>query len=213
VPNTIVENHSGHAIVFGNGDSRAGLIWPLFKHHRGGLNASKKLTTYGCNAMYRDCDPHFLIVKHPLIAEEIANTTYANDNIVITSIKNVLKHRDKFHLIPFDPNLCAGATALYLAAFDDHKKVYFIGFDGNDTPGVNNNIYAGTNGYGTRTSDIDNQRQIDDVLKVFNTYTDTEFIRVTQFAGVPLPEAWQYAQNLRTIDFRTFVSEVDLGAT
>lgn len=213
VPNTITEKHTGYAVVFGNGPSRAGLQWGLFKHHRGGLNASMKVTTYGCNAMFRDCDPHFLVVKHPLVADEIAASGYANDNIVVTTIKNVLKNKEQFHLIPFDPNLCAGATALYLAAFDDHKKVYFLGFDGYDTPGVNATIYAGTNGYGMPTADVNAEKQIDDAMKVFNTYNTTEFIRVTPHDGYPMPEKWKYAQNLRSIDFRTFVSEIDLGAT
>jgi hypothetical protein len=212
VPNTINEAHSGNAMVFGNGPSRANIHWQLFKLHKGGLHGSKKLTTYGCNAMFRDCDPHILVVKHPLIADEIAKTDYADNNIVITHTKNILKHEDKFHMIPFDPVLCAGATALYLAAFDGHAKVYFMGFDGYDH-NINNNIYANTNGYGTDKSEVNAQKQIDDVMKVFNTYDTTEFIRVTENGTEYMPEEWKYAKNLRCIDFRTFVSEVDLGAT
>lgn len=212
IPNTITQNHSGHAIVFGNGPSRKNINWALFKMHRGGINASKKLTTYGCNAMYRDCDPHFLVVKHPLVADEIAATNYADSNVVITTVKNTLKHKDKFHIIPFDPNLCAGATALYLAAFDDHKKVYFMGFDGYER-NINNNVYAGTNGYGTDRTEVNAQKQIDDVMKVFNTYDTTEFIRVSQYGTELIPEEWKYAQNLRCISYNEFVSEIDLGVT
>lgn len=212
IPNTIVENNSGNAIVFGNGPSRLGINWNLYKMHKGGLNASLKLTTYGCNGMYRDCDPHFLVAKHPVIADEIARSGYADNNIVLTTVKNALKHKDKFHLIPFDPNLCAGATALYLAAFDGHAKVYFMGFDGYYR-NVNNNIYANTPGYGTDKTEVNAEKQIDDVMKVFNTFNTTEFIRVTQFASEELPELWKYAENLRCIDMRTFVSEIDLGAT
>lgn len=212
VPNTIQEANTGNAIVFGNGPSRMNIQWTLFKLHKGGLHGSKKLTTYGCNAMYRDYDPHFLVVHHPLIADEIAKTDYADNNIVLTHTKNVLKNQDKFHMIPFDPFLCAGATALYLAAFDGHTKVYFMGFDGYDY-NLNNNIYSGTNGYGSDKSDVNAQKQIDDVMKVFNTYNTTEFIRVTANGSEAMPEEWKYAQNLRCIDFRTFVSEVDLGAT
>lgn len=212
IPNTITEQHTGHAIVFGNGPSRAGINWPLYKLHRGGLNASKKLTTYGCNAMFRDCDPHFLIVKHPLVADEVVTSGYADNNIVVTTVKNALKHKDKFHIIPFDPNLCAGATALYLAAFDDHKKIYFMGFDGYEH-NINNNIYAGTPGYGAVHAEVNAQKQIDDVMQVFNAYNTTEFIRVTANGFEELPEEWKYAQNLRCISFNEFVSEIDLGAT
>lgn len=213
IPNTIIEEHTGYAAVFGNGLSRANLNFNLFKMHRGGLHAAMKFATYGCNAMYRDCAPHILVVKHPLIAAEIAKGTYADDNIVITNIKSVLAHEDKFHLIPFDPGFSAGATALYLAAFDGHKKVYMLGFDGQDTPGVNNNIYAGTNGYPARTAEVDSERWIREAMTVFTTYSNTEFIRVSQYENADMPEAWKYAPNVRKLDWRRFVSEVDLGAT
>lgn len=213
IPNTIEESITGYAAVFGNGISRANLNFELFRHHRGGLHASKKLTTYGCNAMFRDCDPHILVVKHPVIADEVAKTEYAKNNIVVTTVKNVLKHPDLFHIIPFDPSFTAGATALYLAAFDGNKKVYFLGFDGQDTPGVNNNIYADTLGYPTAKSDVDYPKWIREAMKVFTTYCDTEFIRVTPNGTEALPEEWKYAPNLRQIPFKQFVSEVDLGVT
>lgn len=213
IPNTIEENHTGYAAVFGNGLSRAQLNFNLFKLHKGGLHAIKKVTTYGCNAMYRDWAPHILVVTHPKIADEIALTDYADTNIVVTGIKNILAHEDKFHLIPFNPQFSAGATALYLAAFDGHQKVYFLGFDGQDTPGLNNNIYAGTNGYPSRTADVDYERWVREAMTVFNTYSDTEFIRVVDFDGQSSPEAWKYAPNFRQLAWRRFVSEVDLGAT
>lgn len=213
VPNTIIQEHTGYAAVFGNGRSRANLNFELFRHHRGGLHATKKLTTYGCNAMFRDCDPHVLVVRHPMIADEVAKTNYSDDNIVISTVKNVLKHPDKFHLIPHDPSFTAGATALYLAAFDGHRKVYFLGFDGQDTPGVNNNIYAGTPGYPTATSDVDYPRWIREAMTVFTTYYNTEFIRVVPYGGEVMPEEWKYAPNLRQINMTQFISEVDLGST
>lgn len=213
VPNTIIEEHTGYAAVFGNGSSRAGLNFNLFKHHRGGLNASKKLTTYGCNAMHRDCEPHILVVTHPSIAKEVSNSGYADKNTVVSNIKNILNHGDKFHLIPHNPSFSAGATALYLAAFDGHKKIYFFGFDGQDTPGINNSIYANTNGYPSRTADVDHPRWIREAMTVFTTYYNTEFIRVMPYGSESMPEEWKYASNVRQIGMRQFVSEVDLGAT
>lgn len=213
IDNTIHTTYTGYAAVFGNGVSRAGLNFDLFRHHRGGLHAIKKLTTYGCNAMFRDCEPHILVVKHPVIADEIAKTDYADNNIVVTTIKNVLRHEGKFHTIPFDPQFSAGATALYLAAFDGHHKVYFLGFDGQDCPGRNNNLYCNTNGYPTDSADVDSERWIREAMTVFTTYCNTEFIRVGITGGEPMPETWKYAPNVRQISFREFVSEVDLGAT
>ena len=212
VPNTITERHTGNAFVFGNGPSRLGLNWNLFKLHRGGLMGNLSAVTYGCNALYRDYDPHVLVVRHPIIADEIARSGYADNNICITSAKNAMKHPDKFHLVPFDPGLTAGATALYVAAFDDHRKIYMLGFDGCDGPG-NNIIYASTPGYPARTQDVNSQQWIDDAVKVFNTYDQTEFIHVMPHEEYPMPEAWKYCANVRSLSMRRFVSEVDLGAT
>ena len=75
IPNTIGAQHTGYALVFGNGISR--LSYPvdfnLYTSHRGGLHASKKLTTYGCNALHREYATHILVVKHPVISKEVVD--------------------------------------------------------------------------------------------------------------------------------------------
>ena len=215
IPNTINEHHTGHALVFGNGTSRQ--TYPanfnLFSQHRGGLHASKKLTTYGCNAMFRDHAAHMTVVKHPYIAKEIVESGFAADNIVVTGSKNILNYPAKFHLIPFDPNFYAGPTALYLAAFDGHNHIYFMGFDGHESTTWNNNIYAGTNGYAGPSAHVESIKWEDQCMQVFNTYNNIEFTRVMPSANASMPEQWKYASNLRQIDWNQFVSEVDLGST
>lgn len=215
VPNTINEQHTGHALVFGNGISR--LSYPvdfnLYTQHRGGLHATKKLTTYGCNALHREYAPHILVVKHPVIAKEVVESNYAPANIVLTSSKNVLNYPDKFHLIPFDPNFYAGPTALYLAAFDSHNHIYFMGFDGHESTTWNNNVYAGTPGYAAETAHVESSKWEDQCMQIFNAYNNIEFIRVMPSAAASMPEQWKYAANLRQIEWRQFVSEVDLGST
>lgn len=215
IPNTINERHTGHAVVFGNGISRLRneVHFDLFRHHKGGLQATKKITTYGCNALHRDAEPHFLVVNNSIIANEIIKSGYADNNIVVTNIKNIMLWPDKFHLIPFNKGWCAGATALYLAAFDGHNKVYFLGFDGQDTVDFNNNVYAGTNGYAAATAHVDSTRWEEQCKQVFDTYVGIEFVRVMPNDGSSMPEIWKYCNNLRQIGWRQFVSEIDLGVT
>lgn len=215
IPNTINNINTGHAVVFGNGLSRTNHTVPfeLFKQHRGGLHATKKVTTYGCNAFFRDADPHFLIVNNPIIANEVVKAGYEKNNIVLTTVKNVLLYPDKFHLIPFDQNFCAGATALYLAAFDGHRKIYFLGFDGQDSPDFNNNVYAGTNGYAAKTAHVDSVRWEEQIKEIFDAYPGSEFIRVMPSVSTPIPELWKYASNFKQIEWRQFISEIDLGTT
>lgn len=215
VPNTIIERHTGNAIVFGNGRSRLELDVPyaVFEDHKGGLHASKKLTTYGCNAFYRDASPHILVAKHPAMAKEIANSGYADNNIVVTTSKNILTYPDKFHLVPFDQGFAAGPTALYLAAFDGHNHVYFLGFDGHETDSYNNNVYAGTNSYAGPNAHVTSEVWEAQAKQVFDAYQNVDFIRVMPTSSARMPESWKYCSNLRQIEFKQFVSEADIGVT
>jgi hypothetical protein len=215
IPNTINERHTGRAVVFGNGRTRTELNAPfnVFFDHKGGLHATFKLTTYGCNAFYRDANPHILVAKHPAMAKEIVESGYADDHIVVTTAKNILTYPDKFHIIPFDPGFAAGPTALYLAAFDGHNHVYFLGFDGHEVLGVNNNVYAGTNSYAAPTADVTSEVWEAQAKKVFDTYGHVDFIRVMPTSSYKMPESWKYCSNLRQIDFKQFISEADIGVT
>lgn len=215
VPNTIDAKQTGHALVIGNGLSRLEykVHFDLFTSHRAGHYAEKKLSVYGCNALFRDATPHFLIVNNPYIAKEVANSGYADKNIVITTAKNILKYPNKFHLIPHNPGFAAGPTALYLAAFDGNRKVYFIGFDGQDTPTVNNNVYAGTNSYPARGAHVDSVKWEQQAAEVFNSYPKTEFIRVMPSKSYTIPEQWKYSLNFRQISWNEFVAEADIGIT
>lgn len=215
IPNTITEKNTGYSVVLGNGVSRLdqSQYYHLLSMHRGGINASMKLTTYGCNSLYKDFAPHMLVVNHPVIAKEVAESGYADSNIVLSHTKNIMKFPGKFHLIPFDPYFDAGATALYLAAFDGHNHVYFMGFDGQSPTEPHNNVYAGTYGYAAKTAEVDGTKWVENATQVFNTYNNVEFIRVVSYGSESMPEAWKYCPNVRQIGWRQFVSEVDLGAT
>lgn len=214
VPNTVTnKDHTGYAAVIGNGTSRRDFnIAPVF-HHRGGYRGLKKLETYGCNALYRDFTPDMLVVTSDIIAKEIAQTTYPLDHVVFANQKNIKKYPEKFHLIPHNDYHDAGTTALRLACFDGHRKVYMIGFDGQNLPHENNNVYAGTPGYNKRNEVLDYSDWEKNLLEVMQTYSDVEFIRVTYRPDYPLPtELLNYPTNFRSISFRDFVFEVDLGS-
>lgn len=212
VPNSVQNiNHTGHAVVFGNGTSRLDYDYVPAFHHRGGLMGKKKIQTYGCNALYRDQSPNFLIVTSEIIAKEVNDAKYDENNTVYARANQVLNHPKSFHLIPHDDFKDAGATALRLACFDGHRKVYMVGFDTQNLPGQNNNVYANTHGYGSNEAPIDDKNWTENWLEVMNTYHHVDFIRVTHREDYPLPETLKYANNLRSISFRDFVFEVDLG--
>jgi hypothetical protein len=200
---------SNTAIVIGNGTNRLVFDINQFKKSSG-LLGSKTVQTYGCNALYRDFHPDFLVaVGNNGIVDEIADKGYTNDHIVYSSAIHLLEFPGKFYLIPQDIYADAGTTAAYIAAFDEHKTIYLVGFDGHE-PGWNNNVYAGTNGYDPKTLSIDHVEWILNKQQLFDTYDDVDWVWVTPCGTNLIPEEWKHCQNIRQINFRQLVLECDL---
>lgn len=205
--------NSEHALVLGNGLNRDLLPLNFYKKERGFIG-SKTLTIYGCNALYRDFDPNFLIVTREAIAEEIINNNlkdnnYCKKNIVYSNINNILDYPGNFHVIPQNPGWNSGAMATYLACFDGHKKIYLLGHDSIDSPGADYNLYAGTNGYQINNG-IYGSLYETNMVQVFKTYTDVDFVLVNKTGQGFIPESWKYCLNLRRLSIREFISEADI---
>ena len=215
VPSAIENKQiSGKAVVLGNGPSRLDLhpdLFNLLSTHKGGLLASGRVQTYGCNAIVRNFSPDF-VVASDVMASELVNTGRCDTSIIYGTSDMVLSYPGKFYVIPQNPNWNAGSTAAYLACFDEHKTVYLMGFDmhsGHDD--VQFNVYSGTNGY-PETSSTTTERYFElTMLQVMNTYPDVDFVRVCPTKDYYMPDSWKYQLNLRQITFREFVLEVDLG--
>jgi hypothetical protein len=211
IPNQIVNQQtSNRAVIIGNGTSRAEFDLNLLSRHTAGLRGIGRLQTYGCNALYRDYQPHFLFAIGTDIVDEIATSGYCDDHIVYANKWNVAEYPRKFYLIPEDPAWNSGSLATYMACFDGHQTVYLLGFDGNDNDGFNDNIYSGTTGYPTTDQSVTEDLWEKSMAMVFNTYPDVDFVRVAPTDNFRLPESWKYCVNLRTINFRQFALEVDL---
>lgn len=213
---------SNKAVVIGNGISRLDFnlrlclpwrettAWGEQTEWKPALNAVKKFNTYGCNALYRDYKVDFLVATGDEFLKEIATNEYSANNIVYASKSNLTKYPEKFMYIPQDPNWNAGAVAAYMAAFDGHKKVYMLGFDGIDNSTDIYNVYAGTPSYPAKTDTILEDFWMLSLANVMRTYSDTEFIRVAPSRSFRTPEDWKYFLNYRVINFRDFVLEADV---
>jgi hypothetical protein len=212
---------NNRAVVIGNGISRTEFDlthflpsrettawgefapWVQAKH-------KKRFNTYGCNALYRNFQPDFIVATGEDIVKEIADSDYIDDNVVYTNAHTVMEYPEKFHYIPQDPNYNSGAMAAYLAAFDGHKRVFMLGFDGIDSTTDNYNAYAGTNAYPSKDTAINESYWTSSLYSIMKLYDDVEFIRVAPTSTFRSPEAWKYLLNYRTISFRQFVLEADL---
>jgi hypothetical protein len=211
VPSNVANNQvSNRAAVFGNGHGRDKFDPKLIINHKSGLLGADTLQTYACNAFYRDYTPDFLVVTDRRVAKEIVDTNFTQNNIIYTRVDITLEFPKKFYLIPHDVYADAGTTALYLAAFDGHKRIYMLGFDGQDTPEYNNNIYAGTNGYDAIKFNLSDEKWTNNQLTVFNTYNDVDFVHVSETGRQTIPKLWKYCSNLRRISYRDMVLEADL---
>jgi hypothetical protein len=210
VPNAVTNNQiSNRAVILGNSPTRLDFDLNNLKHASGLLGANT-LQTYGCNALYRDFTPDFLVAQGNDIVTEIAGSSYPQNNIVYTNAIDLLAYPNTFYLIPYNPYADSGTTAAYIAAFDGHKKIYLLGFHGQDTDNINFNIYAGTNGYDPDECDIGSDKWTNNLYQLFKVYNDVEFKWVTSRGQNPLPESWKYCPNLRQLSFRDFVTDADL---
>lgn len=210
IPNGITEfANTGNAVIIGNGPSRKAIELSLIGNHRGGHLGKRKLTSYGCNALYRDFAPDFLVANGGKMCQEIAESGYGKEHVVYTHAAQVLKYPENFHLLPYDQYWNAGATATWLACFDGMAKVYLLGFDSMDGEHPNYNVYADTTCYGTSSSIVNDDTWIDSMYQIFVTYADVDFVWVNP---VSIPEKWRYASNLRQVTVNQFAAESDLGA-
>ena len=195
------QRYSKNAVAIGNGVSRENFDLNIIKH--------KKIQTYGCNALYRDFSPTFLLVTGSDIAQEVYKSGYAAKNVVYSTTDNILKYPSMFHLVPQNPAWNSGALAAYLACFDGHSTVYLVGHDGLDTEGHFNNIYKDTNAY-TDYAHVTDKFWALSMSHVFKTYPLVEFVLVNATGRGYMPVEWLGHTNLRRISFYDMVLECDL---
>lgn len=128
------------AFVLGNGTSRSSIDIKSLEPH--GM-------IYGCNALYREYQPDYLVAVDVKMILEISTSGYQNTNQVWTNPNKAYKSINNLNFFQPSKGWSSGPTALHLAARHDYNKIYILGFD---YKGLNegrnvNNIYAGTNNY------------------------------------------------------------------
>ena len=210
ITNTLHQMHyNENAVVIGNGVGRLNFDLKILKKQPHSPPTKKFMVTYGCNALYRDFAPDYLVVTGTEIADEIANSDYCNENVAFANSNIIMNHPGQFHIIPQDPNWNAGAIAAYLACFDGHSRIYLLGFDGNDTPGYTNNVYANTNGYKNIDQDTNDSYWTIALINLIKLYPTVDFVLVNETGKGYMPEPLKYT-TLRRLSFRQFVLEADI---
>ena len=131
------------ACVIGNGTSRLQFSLETIGH---------KMTTYGCNALYRDYMPDYLIsMDYNMVMEIINNKIHYQTNFHTQHDNKIDKlHREGQPIYFFEGyrETCdSGNSALTLALKNGHDVVYMIGFDYSTSPSSLPNVYTGTENY------------------------------------------------------------------
>jgi hypothetical protein len=191
--------HSKNAFVLGNGRSRMRLNLPELKKYG---------KVYGCNALYREFEPDYLVAVDEKMVKEIEKTGWQLRHEVWTNPnKNVLK-------IPgmrfFNPHKgwSSGPTALWLASTHGYDNIFIFGFDYQGVNGKVNNVYADTQNYkrsiepATYFGNWVNQTE-----KVIREFKNTRFHRIIERDTLVPPTIGNITTNLQHNFFEEFEIE------
>lgn len=179
------------SFVLGNGRSRLNIKPQELK---------KFGKIYGCNALYREFEPDYLIAVDPKMINEINKSGYQRTHEVWTNPN--AKYKTFMGFRYFQPSLgwSSGPTALHLATTHKPSEVYIFGFDYVGDQGKFNNVYADSFNYkkssDTATYHGNWQRQTEHVIK---TNKDIKYFRVVETKGFYDPD-WNYP-NFRHITY------------
>ena len=185
------------AFVLGNGRSR-------LKYDLHELKTCGKI--YGCNALYRDFTPDVLVATDKHMASEIEKTEYPKYNEFWT------RNPTNFCSRKIDVNFgySSGPIAVSLAARNEHKHVYLIGFDLIGDKGKINNVYAGTPNYrdvnASETYWGNWVNQLHSIIK--DQYPNTKFIRCIDEDNFT-PKEWLILRNYKELNYEEFMRSIN----
>lgn len=128
------------SFVLGNGTSRLGINHKLLNEYG---------TVYGCNALYREFSPDYLVAVDSKMIFEIHSKGYQHRGNVWTNRNKIYKNFEGFNYFEKSKGWSSGPTALHLASTHAPKVVYILGFDyaGLQDGKLLNNVYADTENY------------------------------------------------------------------
>ena len=137
-------SRSGQAFIIGIGTSRKSIDLHQLRKN---IPIGSKI--YGCNAVYREFEPDYLVAVDSKMVMEINRSGWQLTHEVWTNPNKSYKDFNKFNY--FDPSLgwSTGPTALHLASEESHNNqdIYILGFDYEGLNSKVNNIYASTENY------------------------------------------------------------------
>lgn len=191
------KSQSSIAFVLGNGTSRQGIDPPLLK---------KRGTMYGCNALYREFSPDYLVAVDVKMILEISKAGYQNHHSVWTNPNKSFAKISNLNYFNPSKGWSSGPTALYLACQHGYEQIFILGFDykGLDNGKKVNNIYAGTWNYKKANDGATYYGNwLKQTKKVIQEHNHIQFTRVIQPDNF-CPEELNNLTNLQHMSYEDF---------
>lgn len=162
-------------------------------------------TVYGCNAIYREFDPHYLIAVDVKMVNEIISAGYNKTHQVWTNLNKGVNSKENINFFKPHKGWSSGPTALWFAASQGHPEIYILGFDYQGINGKLNNVYADTFNYkkstDTATYHLNWLGQTEKVIKEFK---NTKFYRIIEPSAYIPDKLGTGLTNLKHISYKDF---------
>jgi hypothetical protein len=184
------------AFILGNGKSRLRLKLDELKFHA---------TVYGCNALYREYTPDYLIAVDEKMVKEIEKTGYhLRQQLWTNPNKGVLKIPGLNYFKPHK-GWSSGPTALWLAARNQHQTIYIFGFDYEGIDRRVNNVYADTPNY-KKSTDVATYygNWLNQTEQVIRDNKQIKFVRVVDTLNFRPPTLSQITTNFEHMSYEDF---------
>lgn len=165
---------------------------------------------YGCNAVYREFDPHYLVAVDVKMVNEIVESGYHTIHEVWTNPNKGITSNN--HLNFFHPHRgwSSGPTALWLSAMKGNTEIYILGFDYVGIQGKVNNVYADTKNYkSSKESATFYGNWLNQTERVIKEFKHINFYRVIEPLGF-IPEKLKFLSNLTHISYEKFANKFSL---
>ena len=181
--------------MLGNGTSRKSINLEQLK---------TKGTIYGCNALYRDFDPDFLVAVDVKMILEINQAKYQHRHPVWTNPNRAYDKMNGLNFFNPSKGWSSGPTALHLASEHQNNVIYIIGFDYQGIEDKINNIYASTPNYKKsheRATFYGNW--LKQTCITCEKFSEKRYIRVVQEDAF-IPKEFEKITNLKHISIEEF---------
>lgn len=127
------------AFVCGNGKSRLQFKLEILRKYG---------PIYGCNKMYEDYMPDYLVaVDPPMVKQIIKDDVHKKIPLWTNKRSRLVDYPDGVNFFKPSRGWSSGPTALLLASQQGAKQVFILGFDFGGDNGQFNNVYADTEHY------------------------------------------------------------------